>query len=173
MSKTLEYTGTFNPELLYDELLAAFPQYVGVPPAPNLLNLFLSGVAPAMSLRVSVPDNADEAALDAIVAAHNPALPAPSAVGEQLANDARVAFRNLPNYATWTPQEAYDNTFSAIFSGDPIETINANIDAVPFTATGMRNSLKAMAAEIVTIRRILATVVKMLAWLRDVVIRTR
>lgn len=82
-------------------------------------------------------------------------------------------FENLPNYATWTPQEGYDNTFNAIFNGANQTTVDAQIDALPNTVAGMKTGLKALAAEIITIRLILAIIIKMIAYLRNLVVKLR
>lgn len=82
-------------------------------------------------------------------------------------------FNSLPNYATWTPQESYDNTFNAIFNGADQATINVQIDGLPNTFVGMKTGLKALASEIITIRIILATAIKMVAYIRNLVIKLR
>lgn len=82
-------------------------------------------------------------------------------------------FDALPNYGIWTPQEAYNNTFNAILSGADKATVDAQIDALPNTIAGMKTGLKALALEVITIRLILATALKMIAYLRNLVVKLR
>lgn len=171
MSKTLEYSGTFKPDLLWEEFQTTFPQYIDVAvPTNNLMHIAVYG---GTRVLVTVPDNADEQAILTVITTHNPASLSSVEINMQGDAQAIQGFRNLPNYATWTPQESYDNTFNAIFNGANQATVDAQIDALPNTVAGMKTGLKALAAEIITIRLILANVLKMIAYLRNLVIKLR
>lgn len=92
-------------------------------------------------------------------------------------------FDALPNYATWTPQEAYDNTFNAVFNGQDAATIKGNITTqlTDITTANVAQINARLAVirtlfgnavdAIVAMRLILATAIKMLAYLRNLIIK--
>ena len=82
MAKHLKYTHPHAAVQLYDELIAAIPALAPVPiPGSNpptkraVLKLSKSGLV----VTLSVPDDADEAAIEAVVMAHviRPVIPSP------------------------------------------------------------------------------------------------
>ena len=87
MSRLLVYTGTFKLHLLMDELFAAFPHWlVGEGEARRCL-LRLEGNA--QGVRLTVPDDADETVIAAIVAAHDPMVLTPGEMLDAEAGDAK------------------------------------------------------------------------------------
>jgi hypothetical protein len=75
---TFTYPGAFKAALLHEQLLAAFPgQEIRVE-------------STAAMVRITVPDTILQASVDAVVAAHNPALPSAGEVLEQKVLQARA-----------------------------------------------------------------------------------
>lgn len=86
--KTLTFTKPHRLSQLHDELLAAFPDWVTVTPGgERVARAALKSADQAITL--DVPDEADEAAVAAVVAAHDPAA-APMFQGEYVASAAQV-----------------------------------------------------------------------------------
>jgi len=106
-----------------------------------------------------------------VVAAHNPLGLFPLEQDEIDASVARVSFRNLPNYATWTPAETQLNITNAVLNGKTLVQVNADIDALPNSVAGMKVGLKTVAQAIIDIRGVLAIIGKMIVLLRNVAIR--
>ena len=76
--KTLTFPGSWRPDLLTDELLAAFPAWRGTLITDPMLgqvyvNPLLQLSVTRDQLTLTLPDDADESALAAVLAAHNPA----------------------------------------------------------------------------------------------------
>ena len=136
-------------------------------------------------MSITLPDDANEQAVSNIISAHNPNALSFSEQEAQRIQTAKIDFRALPNYATWTPQEAYDTSFNAVFSGQDAATIKSNIAAqlTDITTANVAQINVRLAAirllfnnavdAIVAMRLILATAIKMLAYIRDVVIKLR
>lgn len=78
-----------------------------------------------------------------------------------------VAFDGLPDWAAYTTTEAVAAIHNAIFSGATLATVNAQIDALPVTIAGMKTGLKAVVAEIITIRATMEKMAKAVVYLRD------
>lgn len=82
----LTYPGAFKQALLMDELLAAFPEWWVDEEEQRHCLLTLEGNAEGV--RLTVPDDADEDAIAAVVAAHNPAVLSAGEVLEAEGEDA-------------------------------------------------------------------------------------
>jgi len=106
-----------------------------------------------------------------IVQAHNSDDLTPTEQNDKDADLAKVDFRNLPNYATWTPAETQLNITNAVLNGKTLVQVNADIDALPNSVAGMKVGLKTVAQAIVDIRGVLAIIGKMIVLLRNVAIR--
>lgn len=90
-AKTIKISkGSINVNQLHDELLAQFPTWKGTPrPQGGYANPLLYVEHTDQEIRLAVPDDADEAAVQAVVAAHVPRSrvnhpPAPTTVEERL-----------------------------------------------------------------------------------------
>ena len=75
--QTLTYTTPHRLAKLNDELVAAFPSWQATPDGAALYMLSSDGA----TVRIDAPDDADEPAVAAVVAAHDPSTPGP---GEEL-----------------------------------------------------------------------------------------
>lgn len=82
-------------------------------------------------------------------------------------------FLNLPDWASWTAQEATDNITNAIFGGKTLAQIETDIDNLPATIAGMKTGLKSAAAQIITIRTLLTFIAKAIVYIRDYTLRMR
>ena len=118
MTKKLTYQGLFKTSLLMDELQDEFPGWNPVtsentPRMQSKPDLDDSYNIISTEVYLFVPDTADEAEIQVVIDAHDPdAL----SVGEQrqanweedevIAKTAKQNFRNMPQWATMTPQEA-------------------------------------------------------------------
>lgn len=70
MTKQLKYTGAFKLYLLMDELLASFPEWLVGEGEDRQCLLYLEGNE--KGARLTVPDDADEEAIETVVLAHDP-----------------------------------------------------------------------------------------------------
>lgn len=74
--KTLTFQHASNLSRLHDALLAAIPALRPIPmvnpPFPGALTAAMQVESTATTIILTVPDNADEAAIAAVVAAHDP-----------------------------------------------------------------------------------------------------
>lgn len=147
-----------NLLLLLDELIAAGLPAVGV-----------SGDGRIDYARILTA--AETLLAEQVVATHNPAGLSLRQQDEAAAEVAKSDFRNLPNYSTWTPNEAQDNITAMILAGKTLAQINTDIDNLPNTIAGMKTGLKSVAQGIVNLRTVLAIIGKLVILLRNVAIR--
>ena len=167
----LIYTGTFKQHLLMDELLTAFPEWIIGEGDERRCLLYLVGND--QSVKLTVPDGSDVLVIEVIINAHDSAV---LTAGELLQIDIEAAldgFKNLPNYATWTPAEAETHVTDAVLNGWTVAEANAWIDTNVTDMASAKTALKQIAGAVIDLRKMLSLVVKMLMWLRNIVIRTR
>lgn len=89
--KILEYPGRFNRELLSDQLVTTFPEWLE-PAAGGGFTALYQLVGNALGVRLTVPDEADEAAILVVIQAHNPdEEPAGTALRRQILQLAQSA----------------------------------------------------------------------------------
>lgn len=163
----LTYTGTFKQNLLMDELLTVFPEWL----INDTCLLQLEGNNEGV--RLIVPDDAIESEIETVINAHDPNV---LSVGEVISLDVETAldgFKNLPDYATWTPNEAEQYVTNTVLNGWDKTAANSWIDANVTNIESARTAMKQLAGAIIDIRKILSLVAKMLMWLRNIIIRTR
>ena len=94
----------------------------------------------------------------------------------QVADEKRATdgFQTLPAFLkTMTAEDATAYIHSSVLGGKTEAEINADIDALPSTVAGMKVGLKQIGASLVAIRDILELIVKLLLYIRDLVIRYR
>ena len=72
--KTLTYTVLNKLDILHDELLAAIPSLGPIPTAGGGREAIMALHGNDQEITLWVPDNADEAAIAAVVEAHDPSL---------------------------------------------------------------------------------------------------
>jgi len=104
MTKILTYAGTFKQYLLMDELLANFPEWIVGEGDDRQCLLYLEGNE--QGVRLTVPDTADEAAIQAVIDAHDPNVLSVGEQNEVYREDARARFL-LSQLADKTPEEIY------------------------------------------------------------------
>lgn len=76
MTKRLIYSGQFKPNLLMDELLAIFPEWIVPNPLPGYPDnkkslLYLESTLDKTEVQLTVPADADETAIKNVVDAHD------------------------------------------------------------------------------------------------------
>lgn len=100
--------------------------------------------------------------------------PLPPTVDEEdeaAAAQAKADFRSLPNYATFTPDEAESAVVAAVLGGQSKAELDAEIDALPNSVAGMKTGLKQLAGGVVDLRAVLGKVARMVTYLRVIVVR--
>ena len=94
MTKQLLFTGTFKQHLLMDELLANFPEWrIGEGEDRQCL-LYLEGND--QGVKLTVPDDSDEEAIETVVLAHDPEAPT---AGETLRSNIRTIAQSAAGIA--------------------------------------------------------------------------
>lgn len=85
-----------------------------------------------------------------------------------------TGYQTLPAFLkTMTADEAMTHIHSSVLSGKTEAQVNSDIDALANTVAGMKIGLKTIGASLVAIRDILELIVKLLLFIRDLVIRFR
>ena len=173
MTKKLTYQGNFKSYLLLDELMEAFPQWGGVTD---------EGTALLGSTNIGVyifaPDSADENEIQNVIDAHDPEA---LSFGEQnevyreednaLEQESKDNFRILPNWATWTPQEAEQYVHDTVLSGMDTDQINSWIDTNVIDLVSARTTLKLIGGELIVLRNICEKLALAVLYLRNIAVR--
>ena len=89
------------------------------------------------------------------------------------AEEAVTGFKNLPDYATWTPDEAEANVINTVLNGWNKTQAEDWIDANVTNLAEAKAALKIIAGALIDLRNIASKIAKMMMWLRNIVIRTR
>jgi len=166
-----EYAGTYKQSLLMDELLDAFPEWIVGEGEDRQCLLYLEGNK--QGVRLTVPDGTNEVAVAAVINAHDPNVLSTGEVIGLRTEEAITGFRNLPDYATWTPEEAEQNCIDAVLNGWDKTQTDAWIDSSVTNIASAKTVMKRLAGDMIVLRNILSKVVKMMMWLRNIIIRTR
>lgn len=106
-----------------------------------------------------------------IVSLHNPAVLSPSEQDELEVSTAKMDFRQFPDWATWTPQQASDYVNDNILSGMDKVAIDAWIDTNVTSLTTAKTALKLLAEAIVDIRGVLKAIARAVIFLRIIAVR--
>ena len=114
---------------------------------------------------------AETASAQSVVNAHDPSALLPIEQDDADEVSAKTAFRSLPNYATWSPQETQDNITNMILSGKTKAQVDADIAALPATIAGMKTGLTTLADAVIDTRTVLALIGKMITYLRQIAVR--
>lgn len=109
----------------------------------------------------------------AIIANHNPNNLSFEEREDLAALQAKIDFRNLPTYATLSPDETQQLVINNVLNGKTLAEIETDIDNLSNTVAGMKTGLKVVAGAIIDLRMVLSLVAKMVAWLRIIIVRTR
>lgn len=78
-----------------------------------------------------------------------------------------ATFSDLPEWATYTADEAVAAVHNAIAGGNTLAVMKSQIDGLPNSFAGMKTGLKAVADDIAAIRGILEKMAKVQIYLRD------
>lgn len=100
----------------------------------------------------------------------NAASPAELAQLEEL-RQARAGFMSLPNWSTWSPQQASDYVTANILQGWSQAQADAYITSTATTIAGVQTVLKQVAAGLIAIRAILAALGMGVLYIRNLVVR--
>lgn len=176
MTKKLTYQGIFKRHLLMDELFAAFPEWIIGEGDERQSLLYMEGNQ--LGVKITVPNNADENDIQAVIDAHDPnAL----SNGEQdqvyrdenevLAQTSKTSFRNIPNWATWTPTEGETYVHDTVLSGMDVAQIEAWIDTNVTSLAEAKDALKLIGGELVDLRNICEKLALAVLYLRDITVR--
>jgi hypothetical protein len=164
---TLNYVGNFNTDLLRTELLDAFPflRVENKNIAIEYFGMSYSGSNLALSFRLSV----DNAIVDSIIKLHDATAAKP--IDWDMIVAAKNAFMSLPNYATWTPEEAQAWIDNDIFGGQTQAQIATYVDANMANITQARAIVKLLTQEILDLKEIVKKEAYMLVLLRNIVVK--
>lgn len=94
---------------------------------------------------------------------------------------AKISFRQLSQWATYTADEARQAVMNAVFDGKSIESvtneITVAITSAPNTIFGIKTVMGqlfvSVATQIINIRSVLTVMARMLVWLRYIAVRNR
>lgn len=78
---------------------------------------------------------------------------------------------SLPNWSTWSAQQASDFVTNNILGGQTQAQIDAAIDATATTLAGVRTILHQIGTAIISIRNILAAMAQAIVFIRDILLR--
>lgn len=165
---TLTYYGNFDLDLLKSQLLEYFPTWREQLPG-NVVNEYFGWDYEASTLKLFVPDNTDTEQVDAVIIMHDASAAKPLDWPGIIV--AKNKWINLPNYATWTAEEAEEYIISQIFGGWTQAQIDDWIDTNVTTLATAKTAMKSITAEIVDIREITSKMGYLLMLLRDIVVK--
>jgi hypothetical protein len=155
-------TKPINPPLLREQLLKAFSAW-----SSSVVELYAS----EGQITLVVPNSADPAAVQVVIDAHNVTQLTQEQTDELAATDARTHFRNLPDWSTWTPDQAKDYVTTTVLAGQSKAEVDAWIDTNVTTLATAKTALKLLADETIDLRQITSNLAQAVLYLRDVVIR--
>ena len=103
MTKKLIFQGLFKSNLLYDELLAAFPAWT---PVTSEGTTRMESRPDGTEVYLFVPDAADEGEIQVVINAHDPEALSAGEIKQSYRDDTRARFL-LSQLANKTPEEIY------------------------------------------------------------------
>lgn len=169
--KTLQYTGSFDEAILIQQLIAAFPAWRVITPGGIVEHVGsyyneLTGV-----LTLWVPDNTDEQLVQQVIDAHDPsAVPWTPATWQDIVNFRRN-FLALPNWATWTTDEASIYIHDQILNGFTVEELATWVNTNVTDLASAKTALTTVGQELIELREITSNMAKAIIILRDLVVR--
>jgi len=173
MTKKLTYQGNFKSYLLLDELLEAFPSWGGITDEGTTRL-----ESTETEVKVYAPNDANEEEVQVVIDAHDPEALSTNEQNEVYreedeaeAQDAKDNFRVIPNWATWTPEEAEQHVHDTVLSGMDITQIEAWIDGNVNDLASARTALKLIGGELVDLRNICEKLALAVMYLRDIAVR--
>jgi hypothetical protein len=87
------------------------------------------------------------------------------------ADAAKTAFRNLPNWATWTAAEASGYVHSDVLGGWTKAQLDSYVDTNVTNIATARTALKQLGEELIDLRAICERLAEAVVYLRDVAVR--
>ena len=173
MTKKLTYQGNFKSYLLLDELLEAFPSWGGITDEGTTRL-----ESTETEVKVYAPNDANEEEVQVVIDAHDPEALSTNEQNEVYreedeaeAQDAKDNFRVIPNWATWTPEEAEQHVHDTVLSGMDTTQIEAWIDGNVNDLASARTALKLIGGELVDLRNICEKLALAVMYLRDIAVR--
>lgn len=119
--------------------------------------------------RVLTPE--EEALIAQVIAAHDPTILMPYEQDELDAEKAKVEFRQLPDWATWSPGQARDYVDGSILNGMDKVAIDTWIDTNVTSLATAKTALKLLGEAIVDTRTVLKIVAMAVIYFRQIVVR--
>lgn len=171
--KDLQYIGTFDTGILKQQLLSAFPDWRYQSEGIVIEYFGMNYDELAHRLVLSVPDSADENAILQIVDAHDPTAQLFTPLNWDEVIQSRLNFMQMPNWATWTAEQAQTYISNEILAGMTQAQIEAWIDTNVTNIVTAKTALKLVGDELIDLREICMNMAKALVYLRDVAIRRR
>ena len=171
--KTLQYIGTFDLNLLNEQLRSAFPEWIIKDGYVVVENYGMSYNSDSSLLSLNVPDNADENAILEIIDNHDATARLYTTLNWQDVMQIRSDFLNMPDWATWTAQDAIDFITGDILNGMSKTEIENWIDVNVTTLATAKDALKLVGGELVELRTITTKLAQAIIYLRDLVVRRR
>lgn len=99
----LTYKGIFNPELLMDDLLATFPQWIYIQNGDRRCKLTLDSASDNTEVVLEVPDDSDKAAIQVVISAHDASILSVSQRAEAARQAKQDSLRK--RWDQWTDQD--------------------------------------------------------------------
>jgi hypothetical protein len=167
--KQYQFIGQFDESIIFTRLLTQYPHWIqqnGVSIIVPVSIIYKNDL-----LTLQVPDDAEDATINQIIDQYDPSSHVPVYPDQVL--QAKRDFLNLPEWATWTAQEATDAIQAKVLTGQTKAQIDAWVDGNVTNIASARTALKLLAGAIIDLRTILMVMAKMLILLRDIVIRMR
>lgn len=165
MTKQYTYNGNFDEQILFQEIVSEYPHWI-IRDGPRVISL-IAIIYDGNLLVLELPDDADDNKILEIVTLHDPSAHTP--VDYQTIQEARRAFMSVPDWATWTPQQAEDYVNGAIFSGQTAQEIETWIDQNVNNINTAKTALKLIARNMITTRLILSKIAMLLMYIRNIV----
>lgn len=165
-----------NLELLREQLYAAFPDWAAQEQALGLraVEFYRESEAEGSDVQLlflQVPDEADTAAVQAVIDAHDAAGVSQFETALQKLAAANSGFKLLQTWATVTPSAGYDFVVNNVFAGQTEAQVSAWIDLNVTTLAQAKTALKQSAAAIIALRDMEARLAQGLLYLRDLIIK--
>jgi hypothetical protein len=169
MTKKLTYQGAFKSSLLSDQLLAALVWS----PVTNEGTARLESKPDGSEVYIYADDNTDEQAVQAIVDVHDPDELTTGELIQQAVDDSIEGFKTIPDWATWTPNEAEQHIQENVINGFDQTQLDAWIDTNVTNLAEAKDALKLIGGAIIDLRNIVSKIAKMIMWLRNIIIKVR
>jgi hypothetical protein len=169
--KALQYIGSFDEATLREQFVIAFPAWRIV--SGTFITEYYGSQYDTSTgvLTIWVPDDADEGLIQQVIDAHDPSAVPWTPLNWQSVIDTRKAFLNLPNWATWTAEQASEYIRQEILAGMTRTEIEAWVNANVTTLATAKTALILVGQELIDLRVICSSLAKAVIYLRDLAVR--